>query len=307
MRKIIIDSGKEIYETPRKINNNNSLGDLIHIDEEYRSSVEVFHNLFINNIDEKLLERFYSNIDNVQIKKAYIKGIIYNILISGIYADYDITSNTITYYQKVLSNSCIGHELLHLSSSICDKENKIYYSGISQINESVSLGDALNEGYTDYLCSIMYGEINTYYKYEMVVAKLIEQTLGSTMKEMYFNADLYSFFQKLSEYTSVANIKNFLCKMDYILNNRITSTMKNKSHKYILDINYFLLQIYSNQLIDKINKKQISKKLALELYKKYVLSMNELLEVPLSIDKDRLRTNLADNNEIQLSRIKKII
>ena len=312
MQGICIDTenNKIIYATP-VIRKKTLDKNFINIDIKYRRLVKIFYQALEENIDYDYLKAFFYNINNVKIKKDILTGAFYDIVKDGTCASYDVIKNKIILYCEELNNIDFYHELLHLSSSIQDHKNKIYYCGFSQDDKYSSVGTAINEGYTEYLCSDIFGIDNdSYYEYEMLIIKLLEMIIGKdNMQKLYFNADLYNLINSLTNLNTIPRIKKFLYKTDYILDKRNSTNNKTneKVIKYMLDVNFFLIETYRNQLLKQYREEKISINELFYLYKQFIEIMNILLDIDLPINKDILRLNIRDNDFIHMNKVKKLI
>ena len=191
MKEICLDvkDNIKIYTTPILVRQSVK-EDFTNIDIKYRKQVEDFYRILSLNVKTEYLNAFFNNIKNVRIKKSVLIGLFYSTIHDGTYASYDITKNKIFLYQEELSGVDFYHELLHLSSSIRNPKNNMYYCGFSQNSSKTTLGNAINEGYTEYLCSNIFEVDNdSYYQYEMIVAKLLEMIVGKNnmLKQPEFN------------------------------------------------------------------------------------------------------------------------
>ena len=125
------------------------------------------------------------------------------------------------------------HELLHMSSTIIDKENNIAFSGFSQIGKNIPIGVALDDGYTELLLYRMFdlNKEHIAYKYEVIISNLIEQIINQDkMSNLYFNANLYELVKELEKYNTKENIIKFLEDLDsvYVLEEQSKKYRKDK-------------------------------------------------------------------------------
>lgn len=280
------------------------------IDIKYREYVNYFYRKLKLGIGDKYLDLFFNNIGDVKIKKNVLMGIVYDTIHSFTYASYDITKNSIFLYRNKFSSSDLYHELLHLSSSFYLPNKNICYCGLSQNNDSMSIGTAINEGYTEYLCSLLFGiDNNSYYQYEMVVIQLLELIVGpNNMKDIYFSGDTYGLFNILLDLNSFSRVRNFFSKTDYILDKRKGNIInKEKINKYMFDVNFFLIDTYRNLLVKLYNNGSISSIELYELYRLFMDNIRVLLDIELPINKDILSMNISDNDNLHMNKIKKLI
>ncbi len=312
MKEICLNAegNKKIYAAPT-LARQPITEDFTNIDIKYRRYVEEFYQILSQNVKIDYLNVFFNNIKDVKIKRSVLTGLFYGAIHDGTYASYDITKNKIFLYQEELSGADFYHELLHLSSSIRSPENNIYYCGFSQNSSKTTLGDAINEGYTEYLCSNIFEVDNdSYYQYEMIVAKLLEMIVGkNNMQKLYFNADLYNLVNLLTNVNTLLRIKNFLFKTDYILDKRDSSNTKinEKVIRYMFDVNFFLIETYRNLLLKIYENKKISINELFYSYKQFMENINMLLDIDLPMDKDVLRSNINDTDFMHMIKIRKLI
>ncbi len=312
MKEICLDvkDNIKIYTTPILVRQSVK-EDFTNIDIKYRKQVEDFYRILSLNVKTEYLNAFFNNIKNVRIKKSVLIGLFYSAIHDGTYASYDITKNKIFLYQEELSGVDFYHELLHLSSSIRNPKNNMYYCGFSQNSSKTTLGNAINEGYTEYLCSNIFEVDNdSYYQYEMIVAKLLEMIVGkNNMQKLYFNADLYNLVNLLTNVNTLLRIKNFLFKTDYILDKRDSSNTKinEKVIRYMFDVNFFLIETYRNLLLKIYENKKISINELFYSYKQFMENINMLLDIDLPMDKDVLRSNINDTDFMHMIKIRKLI
>ena len=302
MEKIYLGKGSVIFNNVCK--EQVLLSETINFNSRYKENIEIFYKTLIDKGVLTNLDNFMRNIDNIKIYNKWMN--VFN-LFDGTMAEYDSKKNTISLYTPYLLETTFNHELLHVASSYYDKENDINYCGFFQENKSVTLGDALNEGYTEYLNDkLFYIDISkTYYLYEMVVASLMEIIVGpNNMQKLYFDGDLYSLINILKKYNTLDGIRKFLLKMDFIMDNRDNMLLRNKVVKYIYDVNYFLMVSYTNKLLYLFNSGIISLIELEYLLGLFTCELKKILDIKLPIRRRKLRNNIIDNREIALYKVK---
>ena len=210
MECIYFDKNSIVWEFPREIQDslfftgNNEMFNI------YHKRLKNIYEIVINSVNKDNVKLLYNGMPFVEIKKQYTKGIIFNNLFINTLAEFDAINKKIYLYSGRLSGSSLNHELLHLLSSYYDEEKDILYSGFEQTSKSGNMGEAFNEGYTEYQNGeIFHVNVNdTIYVYEIIIIKLLEQVIGkSRMKDLYFHGDLYNFINELAKYTNISNIK----------------------------------------------------------------------------------------------------
>ena len=308
MRGICLDEECAVYELPEEIKEKNKSIEFTILDNKYKKRLENIYQTIKNDVSKDNIKLLYSNIPNTEVREEYIKGLIFSIISNNIIAEYNIKKNCIYLYTSRYSGSSLTHEVLHSLSSYYDEDRNIFYNGFSQTTNNHSLGEALNEGYTEYQnIEIFKANINeTLYIYEIIIVKLLEKIVGRRyMRDMYFHADLYNLIRTLHNFTSITNIKNLLYKTDYILNYRKSIFKSEKATDAFLGINHFLIDTYSNYLLYLYNNGEIN---TCELDYLYLLFINELrqiLDINLPINRDLLNKNIKDNNWVHIERIKR--
>ena len=308
MRGICLDEECAVYELPEEIKEKNKSIEFTILDNKYKKRLENIYQTIKNDVSKDNIKLLYSNIPNTEVREEYIKGLIFSIISNNIIAEYNIKKNCIYLYTSRYSGSSLTHEVLHSLSSYYDEDRNIFYNGFSQTTNNHSLGEALNEGYTEYQnIEIFKANINeTLYIYEIIIVKLLEKIVGRRyMRDMYFHADLYNLIRTINNFTSINNIKNFLYRTDYILNYRKSIFKSEKATDAFLGINHFLIDTYSNYLLYLYNNGEIN---TCELDYLYLLFINELrqiLDINLPINRDLLNKNIKDNNWVHIERIKR--
>ena len=308
MRGICLDEECVVYELPKKIKEKNKSIEFTILDNKYKKSLENIYQTIKNDVSKDDIKLLYSNIPNTEVRKEYIKGLIFSIISNNTIAEYNIKKNCIYLYTSRYSGSSLTHEVLHSLSSYYDEDRNIFYNGFSQTTNNYSLGEALNEGYTEYQnIEIFKANINeTLYIYEIIIVKLLEKIVGRRyMRDMYFHADLYNLIRTLNNFTSINNIKNFIYRTDYILNYRKSIFKSEKATDAFLGINHFLIDTYSNYLLYLYNNGEINTCELDYLYLLFINKLRQILDINLPINRDLLNKNIKDNNWVYIERIKR--
>lgn len=306
MKYICLDEKCIVYEPLKELKKVKPLD----TNTKYQENLNNIFQAISKDASKNNVSLLYDSIPNIKIKKSIARGIILNMIVDHLLGEYDMKNNRIYLYKNNAAGSTLNHEVLHLVSSYYNEEKDTYYCGFRQEGTYYSVGEAINEGYTEYQNKEIFNEniSNTYYKYEIILVKLLEKIIGKEkMKDMYYHADLYNLINTLSNYTTLGNIKNFLYKSDHILNKRINILKNEEMNNYILDINHFLITTYSNYLLELKDKGCIYDYELDSLYMYFVEELEEILEVNLPINKKILYRNLRDNRLIHLERIKRKI
>ena len=310
MECIYFDKNSIVWEFPRVIQDSLFLTGNNEMFDVYHKRLKNIYEIVSNNVNKDNVKLLYNGMPFVEIKKQYTKGMIFNNLFINTLAEFDAINKKIYLYSGRLSGSSLNHELLHLLSSYYDKEKDILYSGFEQTSKSGNMGEAFNEGYTEYQNGeIFHVNVNdTIYVYEIIIIKLLEQVIGkSRMKDLYFHGDLYNFINELAKYTNISNIKKMIYKSDYILRYRRCYFKNHKVKEYLLEMNAFILEIYTNYLLYLYNNNYIDVCELDLLYSYFINELKNILDVDLPINKDLLHRNIMDNKVIYLNKIKQRI
>lgn len=171
-------------------------------------------------LDMSLFSRNIAGLNIIHHGFAYEK-IFKHSHLSG---EYLPLGNTIK-INKHRVNDSIYHELFHMASTYCSKD-EVIHSGFSVQSPvglySVLIGVGFTEGYTEVL-NKRYFQDETYdysYQLQAEISFLTEQLIGrKKMESLYINADLKGFVQEFSKYADVNQIINFIRMVDKISKN----------------------------------------------------------------------------------------
>ncbi len=174
----------------------------------------------LNRNRKKDMTFFYNNLESVEIDYNCKKGVCYDAA-----AQYEMEKNLIQIINNKEVDLFIDHELLHMATTIKDKDGNIY-SGFIQLRGKYGIGFGLDEGYTA-LMDDRYFINRTEYKPERnkqiycvikYIAGLLEDFFGQEyMEDLYFSANLLELVTMLSSYTSLEETIQFLHNMDLML------------------------------------------------------------------------------------------
>ena len=254
----------------------------------YASDVAEFKKLLESKVNPAFLSNFYRNIRTATIMTS--DNLPKNI--AGRYAN----ENTI-----LVSKDCncpretIFHELTHLSSSnMLDNIRRVGFRYKDDKN-NIDIGLGINEGYTSYLTTKLFGVIGKYL-FEMIVAKTVEEIVGANkMQELYFNANLKGLIQELQKYVDEEEITNFLYNLDGYTKKSLYSKHdaydKEICIEYVNLVKNFLFKI----IYAKLNSEGLSEEEMDNSFKLY--SRGFSFGVPLG-NGEILRTSVEENMEI---------
>lgn len=276
------------------------------IEGKYLVYIDYFVNKLSQYVDIK--DTYYDkNILTLGIDKGNIINVIRGLFRNELLiADYSITSNNINLYTRHNIENSIYHELLHMASSIYDKEKEVRKSGFFEGTKEYSVGYGIDEGYTEYLNIKYFSSERKCYLYEIIISRLVELIVSKNkMQKLYFKADLVGLCSGLASYSTEKSVKNFIFKSDYILDNGYSIMKTQQVNRYRLDINHYLANTYVNMLIVLYNNKIITSSEVYNLYHIFMKELTHLLDIPLDINKDILYENIEGIREMQLYRVKK--
>ena len=183
---------------------------------KYNKYIESFIETFKNNFSEEQFDNMMYLLRNLKIKEQDV--LINNQLIISLghydsYTNEIILNNYKDAKEKINIKEVIYHELLHMASTRTISNGALTGFAIPDV-----LGSNLNEGYTEYLTRKYY---TRGYKYvdsnenDVIIAKGIENIIGQEkMQKYYFNADLASIINELSEYSPRKEVIKLLFLID---------------------------------------------------------------------------------------------
>ncbi|MDD2180964.1 MAG: hypothetical protein PHW32_01190 [Bacilli bacterium] len=199
-----------------KINNKKIISNFDNIKIGKRENIKNTNNIPIeleglvntleNNINKKNLNNLYNNLQSIQVNKNF------KMLLMGISGKYNSEKNTIDYS----IDGSIEHEFIHMASSHWDNEEDIKQSGFVNYAGRLTYGKALNEGYTDLVTRRLFDKTTRFYDDEVRITQFLELLLGSkNMEKYYFNNNLPSLLNHLSNYMDKEDAIKFITTLDY--------------------------------------------------------------------------------------------
>lgn len=308
MERMFIDDSRVIYAPIHHDKSIIDSPDFSNIDYKYLRIVKNFYNVLKENIPEENLYAFKDRIYTASIKSNYLANISNMLHLRNIGGEYVPETNQIILYLLDKSKCVINHELLHLASTNVDMRRGVINCGLEQENDTITLGLALNEGCTEYFNNLYFNtpKNEVCYKYQSFVIRQIEKLIGGfELQKLYFNGDLYNLILRLSNYSSINRVVTFIMKTDDILINQEHLVRPFLNTQNIYYVNFFLIEAYSNYLLELYKKNEISK-VELEYYLgKFVIELKEQLDLKLLTDKNKLRKNIRETRDMFLERVRK--
>ena len=241
------------------------------IDEEEILKKE-FGNLildFAKTVKEKIPEANLSTfLNNINTLKTTTQNysLENKVLNNHIQGEYISETNTISLSKKNFSLT-IYHELFHAISTIYDKASETAYCGFNQIiKKKESIGNGLNEGYTQLLSVRYFGDrkiMTNAYIYEQRIASIIEKIVGKEkMRSLYFSSNLIGLMNELTKYSSEEEVHDFITSLDFV-NDHMGDKYITPSSKQIITnnlkyINKFLVKTYLQKNLFNSNNTEIS-------------------------------------------------
>mgnify|MGYP003571262627 CR=1 FL=1 len=230
------------------------------------------------------LSLLYYNIGDIEINKSTkFKSLL--ALLNNNVGTYSTTENRIRINEKEEENA-LFHELFHMATSY-SKDN-YDFCGFSQYKDGedskenyFSIGNALNEGYTEIMANrYFYIDIEySGYEYFINMASKLEEIVGKEkMEKCYLHANLKELINELSKYTSIEETMEFIKNMDFLLYHE-----NDQYHKGVIAKNYintckrqivlYLSRTYKEKIKYDFYKFNISKDDAIEKYTNFTLPL----------------------------------
>lgn len=231
-------------------------------DNIIKRNIELFMKIIEESYQEKDLKLYFHNIKELKISSNFnLQRFLIKILYPNSISSYDSYKNEIMINNKneMNNSACIFHELFHMSSTYKDDDKILVGFSQLNLNNNQSIGNGINEGYTEYLAQKHYPEEITScsYPYEIQVINVLKEIIGEDkMTSLYLNGNLKELIYELSKYSSIDEVLDFLVDLDYITKNHyqvIDSNTVNivNSTKELVDT--FLAKIYINSKKDELD------------------------------------------------------
>lgn len=187
---------------------------------EFNKTIEKFQGILEQEFTECNLDAFYKNIKTLKIEQKDMG--LYNKLkhLKGQYGAsgyYSIGKNKIRTDDDndwSYVESTLFHELLHMATT--RRNSKTYFCGFKIRNKVASIGEGLNEGYTEFLTSCYFTRQRSYsYNSLQHMSSMIEGIVGGKfMKNAFFSNDLNAVINELAKYSSREKVIEIILKMD---------------------------------------------------------------------------------------------
>ena len=185
-----------------KVGKRNFKKDSTKIPEELKELVKTIE----KKVDKENLNNLYNNLKSVKVNRNF------KMLLLAISGKYNTEKNTLEYS----INGSIEHEFLHLASSHYDEKNNIKQSGFVNYSKNLTCGKAINEGFTDLMTRKLFNKKTRFYDEEVRIAKFLELLIGSKkLEKYYFNNDLVSLTNHLSNYMAKEEAIKFITTFDF--------------------------------------------------------------------------------------------
>lgn len=224
--------------------------------EENNDIVMNFYQTLEKNLSHCDLSAFYSNISSLKINSgdesfllkllSIVSGSITGGAYSSKYNKIHIGDNPLG--RKYLKKDILSHELLHMATSRRDKDKSC--SGFHIKGNGLSIGEGLNEGYTELLNGRYFSAVtksDSYYDLQMIAAG-IESIIGQkNMEQAYFVNDLNGLVQELARYSSVDQVLELVVKIDTLLSRKYRNNPE-KAVRAVAEIREDIANIKLNKL-----------------------------------------------------------
>lgn len=242
---------------------------------DYNEKIDFFVKTLEKNYPKEYLKNLYHNLSYLTVRKKKLKDA------RGLYKPF---SNTIDIGIEEEVRT-IYHELFHIPSAI-ETESGILYHELFHMSSTIdskhigffnrSIGDELNEGFTDVLSKRNFNNYTVGYPYYYSIASILEKIVGPNMTKCYFEANLLGLIEELKKYISEEEIMQFLTNLskigDLTQDNRFNVNDYNKKTVVMLigKISKFILEIYDSYLKKELQEGRINNE-------EYINELRELI------------------------------
>ena len=175
---------------------------------KYEKDILEFTSVLEQNFPKEDLVMMYKNLGNLKMQ------IVDDMKSNGSYDPYD---NSIL-IKKDKYPTTLPHELFHLTTSRRLINNSV--CGFHFVSKGLSIGLALNEGYTDIMANRYFKKDIRFSAYgrEIRYFDILEKLFGTkVIEKLYMRADLVELIKLLTDYKEEKDVINFIIKIDDIL------------------------------------------------------------------------------------------
>lgn len=240
---------------------------------EHEEEILNFASIIETRFSKDDLVMFHKNIKTLKMK------IVDSMKFNGYYDPYE----NYLVIKKERVNKTLPHELFHVTTSRINGVSSI--CGFHYLSKGISIGMALNEGYTDIMANRYFdSDIScSFYSREIKYYDILEDIIGKDKLEKYYmNANLVGIIKELSQYRDEKDVVEFIIKTDDILRNERKSNKKNNIvKKYditnkMIETNLFLASLN----FDKNNNEDLTKNInTYDKYSKlYIINENNIFK-----------------------------
>lgn len=245
---------------------------------KFGETISEFTQLMLNHFPSQNLIMLYNNINELKVEgisinkrenrlKSYLNKKRPKLVAVG---EYNCNLNRIRVIEKV-SEIYLPHELFHMSTNFVDQDNEIVYNGFrqSKFETNESIGEGLNEGYTEYMVAKYYGSdrlsSNPQYALLTGIVANIENVIGKDkMENFYLTANLKGLVDELTKYIGYDETMKFISSTDYLYKN-VNHSKKSKKEKEVLleqlkFVNNFMIMLGANKAIKQLIDEEIEPK-----------------------------------------------
>lgn len=244
------------------------------IGEEYDNIIDYFNDFITKRMPGFDPSIFYKNYPTLKVllkeKKDMNRNKLFAIKKRAKVGYYDSNTNSIVSSDEMIDD-VIWHELLHVSSFIRCR-NETHCGFCVRRNDSVPIGNGINEGYTELLNERYFTPNYNRHSYniERKYMHIIEYIVGqSNLINMYSSANLEGFIRHLEQFIDRRSIITFIHNLDFItitkdnkndlINKSIRSCYKQCNDfiiRLIYNYSYYLLsnKSISQREYDKLNE-----------------------------------------------------
>lgn len=159
----------------------------------------------VDYLPEEECKLLYNNFKSLKVKTNPFQAML------GWSGSYNAEKNKIVYSSK----SSIGHEMLHMASTMVLEDRVL--TGFRQRHGRASIGSGINEGYTELIASRIFnkGKANSYHD-EVRVMRLVEKFFDNPkdLSHLYFNCNLPGLIYHLERYASRKEVVGLILDVD---------------------------------------------------------------------------------------------